>query len=293
MNIKLPARGRAKLSELERAADDAAALANRTYQTLVGIEKQIGTRLSALENAEDDEARAGTLKAEIATFGIEAARIRAVLKERQARRDADQSLVTQITGWLDRVPPNVALEAVEPFAREPGDEGPRSAVERHRRKIGELRVEMEKVRRARLPPADIKRLVRAWVDQHATRGRPHIQVDGDKVDVVFERTASLVRGDRYTAPLSADTFVWLFRDELAAAMDREVEARAVEGGLTRDQRAARLEALRAALLEAERREEAAITRAREEGTVIARRSEADPRAVLGVQFVGAAASQAA
>jgi hypothetical protein len=80
---------------------------------------------------------------------------------------------------------------------------------------------------------------------------------------VFKNTKALVRGDRYEAPLSADTLVWLFRDELATAMDREVEALAVVGGLSRDERAARLETLRAALLEAERREEAAIMRARE------------------------------
>jgi hypothetical protein len=47
MNVRLPALARAKLSDLERAADDAAALANRTYQTLQGIEKQVATRLGA------------------------------------------------------------------------------------------------------------------------------------------------------------------------------------------------------------------------------------------------------
>jgi hypothetical protein len=293
MNVKLPSRARAKLAAIERAADDSAALTNRTLASLKGVEAQVSTRLSALEHCEDDAARAEELKAELHALGENAARLREELSTRQVRQNADQSLVTQIGAWLDRMPVNVGLEVVEPPAREPGDESPRAAVERYRAQIKKLRVEMEKVRRAPLPPADIKRLVRAWVDQHATRGRPLIQVDGDKVDVVFERTASLVRGDRYTAPLSADTFVWLFRDELAAAMDREVEARAIVGGLTRDERAAQLETLRAQLLDLERAEESAIQRAKEEGTVIARRGDADPRAVLGVRFIGVAASRAA
>jgi hypothetical protein len=293
MNVRLPAPARAKLSELERAADDAAALANRTLASLKGVEAQVSTRLHALEHCEDDAARAEELKTELHALGENAARLREELSTRQVRRDADQSLLTRIGGWLDRVPPNVALEAIEAPAREPGDEGPRAAVERYRQTILGIRAEIETVRKAPLPPADVKRLARAWVDQHAKRGRPHIQVDGDRADILFERTAALVRGDRLAAAVSADFLLWLFRDQVVEALEREVEALNVQGALTRDERAARLEALRAALLEAERREEAAITRARTEGTLIARRPDADPRAVLGIRFVGVAASQAA
>jgi hypothetical protein len=281
---------RAKLSALIRDADDAGALASAAAASIKSAEARTGKLLHALETADED--RAKELNSEIETMEAEVARLREALGERQSRRDAAQSLVTSLTAWLERIPPNVALEAVAPPAREPSDESTRAAVERYRRTISDLRAEMETVRRAPLPTPDIKKLVRVWVDQHATRGRPIVRVEGEKVDVLFENTRALVPGDRHNAPLSVDTLVWLFRDELATAMDRQVDALNVEGALTRAERGPRLEALRAALVEAERREEAAIVRAQQEGTLITRRSDADARAVLEILFVGAAAKAA-
>lgn len=290
--IKLPALARARRAAIERAADDAAALAHATFGSLNTIEKQVATRLSALEHCEDDAARAEELKTELHTLGENAARLREELSARQARRDAAQKILTRIGSWLDGLSPNLALEPVALPAREPGDESARAACDRYRTVIAGLRAEMDAVRRAPLTRPEVKRQVLGWLDTHARRGRPHIQVDHDKVDVLFENAKALVRGDRLAASLSPDFLVWLFRDELTAALSREVDALTLDKAISRDERAQRLETLRAALLDVERAEEGAIQRAQEEGTFIARRPDADARAVLGIQFVGAA-SQAA
>lgn len=99
-------------------------------------------------------------------------------------------------------------------------------------------------------------------------------------------------GDRYAAPVSADFLVWMFRDELADALSREVDALKSEGALTRDERAEKLTALRAAAARRRTCRGSGDHGAGEEGMQIARRADIDPRAVLEVRFVGAV-SQAA
>jgi hypothetical protein len=197
-----------------------------------------------------------------------------------------------LRGWADRLPPHMSFGMASPVPFEASDESARAAVDRHRATIKELRGELDKVRTAPLTRAEVKNFVTAWITQHAARGRPHIQVGHERADVLFENTRALVPGDRLNAPLSADTLVWLFRDELAVAMEREVDALTLDNALSREDRSARLGQLRIQLLSAERAEEAAIERAEGEGTVIARRPDCDPLAVLGIQVVGAATKAA-
>jgi hypothetical protein len=287
----LPAVARAKLSALEIAADDLAALTANALASIKAGEAKLASALHAMETT-PTAARAEAFKAEATALGDDIEGLRSIMGERRARRDEAHQLVVRIRTWVERLPPQMTFALVPPAEREPGDESARAAVERYRASIRNLRVEMEAVRKASLPEADIKNAVRAFIDKHAARGRPIIRVEGDKVDVLFENTKALVPGDRLNASASADLFAWLFRDELVVAFNREVEALNVQNALTREERSARLAELRAALLEAERAEEAAITRAGEEGTIIARRTDADPRAVLGIQLVGAASKAA-
>ncbi len=108
----------------------------------------------------------------------------------------------------------------------------------------------------------------------------------------FDELDALVRGDALGSAMTADALAWLHRDALIAALDREIDALGVVGGLTDAKRASRTAELRAAILDIERVEEGVIEAALSEGTVIARRPDASPLAILGIRFVGAAAQAA-
>src|SRR4029077_17099660 len=91
-------------------------------------------------------------------------------------------------GWPHRVPQHISFAMAPPIASEPGEGGPRAAVERYRKTIGELRAQMDATRKAPLTRPEVKQFVTAWLTQHAARGRPHIRVDQDRADVLFENT---------------------------------------------------------------------------------------------------------
>jgi hypothetical protein len=288
---RLPAASRAKLSALERSADDAAALASAALASIKAAEARTAARLHALETTRDPE-RASALRSELEAIEADSARLQEALSERQSRRDADQRLVSRLHQWIDGLPAGATFEMVAPPAGERGDGGPRAAIERCRREIADLRAELEAVARAPLPVSELKARARAWVDERAARGRPALSVDRGKLAISFRRPDALVRGDALGATMTADTLAWLHRDALIAALDREIDALGIVGGLTDAERASRTGELRAAILDIERMEESVIEAARGEGTVIARRPDASPFAILGIRFVGAAAQAA-
>ncbi|MEJ0076855.1 MAG: hypothetical protein WDO17_15665 [Alphaproteobacteria bacterium] len=279
------------MSLLAQQADDMDALAGMSLANVKATEAKLGRTLEALETA-DSEQRTEQLKADAHALGTELETLRTTQAERFARRNAARTLFTSISGWVDKLPPNVTLASVPPPAREPGDERTRATCDRHRKEIAELQKQIDATRKAPLTHSEAKHWVLGWIDRHARLGRPHIVVDSEKADVFFQNARALVPGDRLALPASADLFVWLFRDEVTVALSREVDARTLDGAMSREERAANLVTLRAALLDVERAEEAAIVRAAEEGTIIARRADANPLAVLGVQFVGAASKAA-
>ena len=80
---------------------------------------------------------------------------------------------------------------------------------------------------------------------------------------------------------------WLHRDAMLAALDREVDALGIEGGLSDAERGRRTAELRERLSSLERAEEGAIVAAAEAGQDIPRRADASPLAVLGVRIVDA------
>jgi hypothetical protein len=291
MNNKLPPLARAKLAALAQQADDMDALASMTLANVKAAEAKLSRMLSALETSDSDR-RSEALRADAHSLGTELTGLRAAQTERAAQRNEARKLLSAIDGWLDKMPPNARLSPVRLPELTPNGESARTACERYRNQITDLRTRIEEVRRAPLTHEETKHFVRAWVRMHADRGRPHIQVSDERADVLFENTRALVPGDRHIAAASADFLVWLFREQVTEALLREADALTLKNALSRDERAANLVTLRAALLEAERGEEAVIMRAAQEGQVIARRADASPVAVLEVEFVGAA-SQAA
>ncbi|MDF1600332.1 hypothetical protein PZ895_11230, partial [Mesorhizobium sp. YIM 152430] len=80
----------------------------------------------------------------------------------------------------------------------------------------------------------------------------------------------------------AEFLVWMMRDEIKAKLGAMIDQADVVGALTDEEQEERFRELSVRRLELERLEEATIVAAEAEGMFIARRADADPRAILEV-----------
>lgn len=285
---KLPAHARQKALALEQAADDADALARSVYAAIVGCERQ----LSPLENirASSNPQRAKEAQAEIDVLESELKRLRALQRLRSHRAGIDRQTAVQVRAWVTQLPPHVRLEAAPPpktIAVLAGAKG----VEAIRRDIQRLKAELEAVELAPLPLADLKAKVRAMVDDLAERGRPVIRIERAGFDLKWSRPSGMDPG---SAPSDAAAFAaWMQPELLIARFEQEIDdAASRDAGpspLSVADRAACSNELKAAILDAERLEESLLEGAPE----IARRSDANPLAILGLQVAPAKEAEAA
>lgn len=158
-----------------------------------------------------------------------------------------------------------------------------------------LHEKIETVRNAPLPTAEAKVKARASLEAAFEHGRPGVAnlIEGG-FPVEWPRQPvprpMAVSGGSIAMPSSIDPgidlgalAVWAMRDQILAAVDGEIDLRGDdEHAIASDERAEREAGLLAELLTVERAEEAAIEVAEAEGMAIARRADADPRAVFGL-----------
>jgi hypothetical protein len=169
------------------------------------------------------------------------------------------------------------------------------AVDRVRKEMAELRADLHAVRSAPIPSAVAKRMVREQIEALARApnvlptieaglplGWPQRTMRGD-----FLGAAAGVAATGRAAVSGPDglaVLCWLHRDALIERLEAEVDDLSDDSpALCDEERAEREAALLLAILEAERVEESFIEQAEAvAGQTIARRPDADPRAVLGL-----------
>ena len=163
------------------------------------------------------------------------------------------------------------------------------AIERVRGEIAGYNAEVKRIERAPYPSAEVMARLTAAVDALADVGRPDIKPTLHNMDLPRwpEAPVHTYRGfraeDGSMAPDAQGMLCWLFRDQMIAALQREVEAVAKDdAAVPAADRPRLLAELAAKRLLAERIEEALVERAEAEGQTVARREEADIRALLGL-----------
>jgi hypothetical protein len=230
----------------------------------------------------------------------EIAPLEAELKRQSDRRDhanlaflSVQLALTTARTWLGMLGPDSELQdAPNKYILPSDDERFSDAVDRVRLEIERVASARANVARAVLPIADLRAQADKHVDTLAARGRPVIGVvDRDQLQV------------RYTVQGYASEAVaflaWLFPDRLSAKLHEQIdeqrqdELRRHLPVMPANDRVAKLAELDARILELERAEEFHINEAREENSVIPRRENANPAAVLGVVVVPRQAKRAA
>jgi len=147
----------------------------------------------------------------------------------------------------------------------------------------------------------VKAQARANIDAMAERGRPDCYGAIEAGEAIKWPTAmhrptstllhavtkdSIARVDGlidFNFPDVPALISWLFKDQLLAKVEAEIDQCADDANaLTDSDRAKKLTATAQEILETERLEERLIELAADQGQDIARRPDADPRAILGV-----------
>jgi hypothetical protein len=299
---KLPAAPRKKLEALRQAQEDvrvvlrdlgerrrqanerrqAAVASLETARTSAQFRRIPGSR-EAVTRAETEH-KAGVVECN-------------ALDERISRLEARLSpLPKAIDAWLERLPRGAVIELHDASVdvKLGKNESATVAIERSRERLAELAADLHQVRSAPLPSADVKNAVRAQVEDLAAKGCPGVmgaleigspltwprsilslQVQGTSPGGAI---TGLAMGE---APDAFALTVWANKEAILEKLFAEIDALADDDASLDDlARSRREKEIAAEALAVERHEEALIELAEGQGTEIARRPDADPRAVL-------------
>lgn len=226
---------------------------------------------------------------------------RDLLDRATARRDQIASaaqevrdLKTNIDRWLSEVHGRELREASGPEAKPRKGESLADAVERCRRRVRELHADAHRVRSAPIPSAEAKAFAAQYVAALQEAGEPdlHFLIEGGVRRIDWPDGTHLIDGStdggrgQFTmeaAPAAIRALAWAQPDVLLKALYRDIDRDADDANaLTADERHKQLTTIAADRLACEIEEESLIEQLRATGAAIARRPDADPRAVLGL-----------
>jgi hypothetical protein len=258
VTVTLPAAAQARLQALtidrDMALDASRACASRLSQLPGDADQQMRDRLAG------EQAKQG--------------RKHAVLHQ----------LVSRVQQWQRELPSGVELELVAPPVIElkPGEKVA-DAIEAVRGEIRTVRERIAIIRSAPLPKAAQQHLAAEYTVRMAQAARPQVRVVNDQLRVSY-------RGDMAATEDVVSLLAWIMPEALCEALERELAAAqpARTDAMSSGERMQRTAELDVQLLALERREEALITAAQEQGLVIERRPDASPLAVLNVEIATAA-----
>lgn len=175
-----------------------------------------------------------------------------------------------------------------------------SAIDRARKEIAKLGADLHSIRSAPIPSSVVKARARAQIGGMAADGRPdcfaaiesgepikfpHTNYRADTfLNAYGVQGLMIVDGVVDTnMPSTFGVMAWLFTDQLTSKVESWIDQCADDANALSDaDRAKKLAATHAEILEVERQEEALIEMAATQGHEVGRRPEADPRAVLGI-----------
>ncbi len=235
-------------------------------------EKHLGfdekTGMQIVEQAMDDDA---VRKAELAVESAKARFLRA--DETRATASEAWQAASRLHAACERYLGQIGKFVPAPAKGAPHrGETPAAAVDRLRAEIDRIAALISKAERAPKPAEEIRRLIRREVQLTAKRGAPLVGKNGVRwppmlvgVNSITDCLALIAR---------------MFPEQLAAVAEAEVKDS--PDAMSDEQRERRLNELASQHLALNREEEAVIRVAEQAGAKIARRAEADPRAVLDV-----------
>jgi hypothetical protein len=269
--------------------------AERVLARLVGHRSQGG-----FERPETD----GIVVAANRTLDKAAAEARR-LAERQAAKTAAWQQIARVLSntesWLkDGKPAGCVLVAFDgPEPKLNRNESPLDAVERHRRRVRELRADLHRIQSAPFPSSYCKQKAKAQIEQMAMRGAPSVsglvEHDGDIAFAQTDHRVPIIAGSKempfsaiagWSSPDALALVCWLNKDALIARLDAEIANESDDpAALTHDERQRQEAEVLSDLLAVEHDEAALTWRAINEKMPIEFRDDISAAALLGVEVV--------
>ncbi len=159
-------------------------------------------------------------------------------------------------------------------------------VAKARARIAEIEEAFAAAENAPTPAADLKARAFAEIDRIADAGALKVHPasrSAEPLGLARKLALGTGNGGSIVGTGGTDIFVWLLRDQMKAAIASQIDQFPASGALSDDDREKAFADLSAQRLELERIEESLIATAEVDGRAIARRADADPRAVLGIE----------
>jgi len=290
----LPSQSRQKLERLVEARDGAHAVlsaanerARSASDELSRLETEVSRKVAELRysplGGESYEGMVARLEKPLAPKRAEVGRLRDAARRAEASWQAFDFLA-EVHFWLGDARSRRARFAHSPLptvkARNPVE-----AIEKLRAELDEQDAAWAAVEAAPAPASDLRERMMAAVDEIARRGGPRLDArirDGDPFRLARHFEQSIHGTGHLLGDGGSPLLVWLFRDEIKERLGKLIDAAPQKGALTDAERVRRFEEIAAKRFELERHEEAIISAAEAAGQIIARRRDADPRAILEI-----------
>ncbi len=288
LDSRLPSPAAEKLYEMSRRVGDLEGMASRRRDEWDRARAEVSTlRCLTVRSADYTEAGYTAAEAErMANLAAAEGRCDRLFNDQKSVADCVRGLsvlVNNIKDFLDRAGGPFEIATLPVLS-------PDDTIETVRDEISRQTAELARIERAPRDPAEVKEAVRKQIDDLALRGRPYVApaFGGAPVRLVAQEP-TIIGGENHGAhhafvamgAVELPLIAWLFRDELVARLEAEieVEAEAENFGesIAMADRPAFLAAAQARLYELGLKEELLIEQA---GGAIDRRADADPRCVL-------------
>lgn len=289
----LPAAARDKLQSLRDDAQDRRAAMmpisdeiNDVRLRLAAVDQVIGRHQKVFH---PDKAALASEERRRDDLLRELARLQARLEERSKLWSESARVVDRCETFLKSASHLEAAPPVEAPILRKGESG-LDALAAIRDKLAKRRDERQAVVDAQVPASVVIEQARSAVEALAERGQPNVMgciEGGAPFRFAAGALEPVTRGGSGYVQSSIDAsalLAWLFKDELVSRIETLIRENADDASaLTDAERKSRLEQIDAEILQIERVEEAVIEALHAEGLAVMRRSDCDPRAVLGVE----------
>ncbi|KAB2681387.1 hypothetical protein [Brucella pseudintermedia] len=298
----LPATSRLKLERLAsdraaayaayRAASDLEQAARIEFGQVSGLaqrQAEAGQGLSFQGDGQKEDAAAAEARLDAPVEAAKRALQVAVdARERAAERQNAFGFLENVETWLRRTatPGASFREAkIDPaLVKVRGDIA--TEIAKVRARIERIEADFAKVEGAPTPAVDLKARAFAEIDRIADAGALKVHPasrSAEPLGLARKLALGTGSGGSIVGTGGTDIFVWLLRDQMKAAIASQIDQFPASGALSDDEREAAFRQIAEQRLELERIEEHLIATAAVDGRHIARRADADPRAVLGIE----------
>lgn len=182
----------------------------------------------------------------------------------------------------------------EPPKLQKGENGLLDAIEKRRRRVRELRADLNRIESAPYPSSHVKRRLREQVDALAQRGMPDVSLvvehDGNIAWPQQSVRATVFNAERAISfaevPDTIGLFAFVHRDALLAALDAMVDQEKDDAAaLTTEARQVATAEVQGDLLAVERDESALVWMAQAQNLPVEHRADCAPQAILGCRLV--------